>query len=132
VRSSGGVEGAICEKCVEVEEPKLVGSDGRIDEMVGNREASRAALVWIWAMDMSRGRASSSSGIFDDSTFILSRLTMPEKLDENEGRWCAVGGERPWPSAERSGGRQVTDDDEPAKLIFYFEIASHAMGFFSI
>jgi hypothetical protein len=56
---------------------------------------------------------------------------MPEKLDENEGRWCAVGGERPWPSAERSGGRQVTDD-EPAKLIFYFEIASHAMGFFSI
>jgi hypothetical protein len=48
---------------------------------------------------------------------------MPEKLDENEGRWCAVGGERPWPSAERSGGRQVTDDDEPAKLIFYFEIA---------
>jgi hypothetical protein len=55
---------------------------------------------------------------------------MPEKLDENEGRWCAAGGERPWPSAERSGGRQVTDDDEPAKLIFYFELPGE--GFFSI
>lgn len=82
MRSVGGVEGAICE---EVEEPKVAGRDGRIDEMVGNRdcESSRAAFVWIWAMDMSKGRASSSS---EDSAFILSRLSTPEKLDENEGR----------------------------------------------
>jgi hypothetical protein len=48
------------------------------DEIVGSSTAA-APLVWIWAMDMSRGRASSSSAADDGDS--------PEMV-ENEGSRC--------------------------------------------